>query len=57
MDEAEFVRRSCQEGLLVRPRYAAGRTDVITGYSVAERPRMGEEGSKGKTLECGGLDR
>jgi hypothetical protein len=30
------------EGLLVRPRYAAGRTDVVTGYSVAERPRKGE---------------
>lgn len=41
-DEAEFVRRARQEGLLVRPRYAAGRTDVVTGYSVAERPRKGE---------------
>lgn len=41
-DEAEFIRRARQEGLLVRPRYAAGRTDVITGYSVAERPRKGE---------------
>lgn len=42
MDEAEFVRRARQEGFLVRPRYAAGRTDVLTGYSVAERPRKGE---------------
>ncbi|UKA73455.1 relaxase/mobilization nuclease domain-containing protein [Arthrobacter sp. FW306-06-A] len=41
-DEAEFVRRARQEGLLVRPRYAAGRTDVVTGYSVAERPSKGE---------------
>jgi hypothetical protein len=41
-DEAEFVRRARQEGVLVRPRYAAGRTDVVTGYSVAERPRKGE---------------
>jgi hypothetical protein len=41
-DEAEFVRRARQEGLLVRARYAAGRTDVVTGYSVAERPRNGE---------------
>lgn len=41
-DEAEFVRRARQEGILVRPRYAAGRTDVVTGYSVAERPRKGE---------------
>jgi hypothetical protein len=41
-DEAEFVRRARQEGLLVRPRSAAGRTDVVTGYSVAVRPRKGE---------------
>lgn len=41
-DEAEFVRRARKEGLLVRPRYAAGRTDVVTGYSVAIRPRKGE---------------
>ncbi|BCW73611.1 relaxase/mobilization nuclease domain-containing protein [Arthrobacter sp. NicSoilB8] len=42
IDEAEFVRRARLEGVLVRPRYAAGRTDVVTGYSVAERPRKGE---------------
>lgn len=41
-DEAEFVRRMRRSGLLVRPRYADGRTDVITGYSVAERPQAGE---------------
>ncbi|WP_298799528.1 relaxase/mobilization nuclease domain-containing protein [uncultured Pseudonocardia sp.] len=41
-DEAEFVRRMRRTGLLVRPRYADGRTDVITGYSVAERPAAGE---------------
>ncbi|MPY12264.1 relaxase/mobilization nuclease domain-containing protein [Arthrobacter bussei] len=41
-DEAEFVRRTRQEGLLVRPRFAAGRSDVVTGYSVAERPVRGE---------------
>ncbi|OJX77816.1 relaxase/mobilization nuclease domain-containing protein [Leifsonia sp. 71-9] len=40
--EAEFVRRMRREGLLVRPRYADGRTDVVTGYSVAERPTAGE---------------
>ncbi|WP_367645920.1 relaxase/mobilization nuclease domain-containing protein [Paenarthrobacter ureafaciens] len=40
--EAEFVRRMRRTGLLVRPRYADGRTDVITGYSVAERPQHGE---------------
>ncbi|WP_427008723.1 hypothetical protein [Pseudarthrobacter sp. H2] len=33
---------SAAQGMLVRPRYAAGRTDVVTGYSVAERPRKGE---------------
>lgn len=42
VDEAEFVRRARQEGLLVRPRFAAGRNDVVTGYSVAERPARGE---------------
>lgn len=41
-DEAEFIRRARQEGLLVRPRYAAGRTDVVTGYSIAKRPTKGE---------------
>ena len=41
-DEAEFVRRLRRVGLLVRPRYADGRTDVITGYSVAERSHYGE---------------
>jgi hypothetical protein len=40
--EAEFVRRARQEGLLVRPRFAAGRSDVVTGYSVAKRPPKGE---------------
>lgn len=41
-DEGEFVRRLRREGLIVRPRYADGRTDVITGYSVAQRPEAGE---------------
>jgi hypothetical protein len=36
--EAEFVRRCRAEGLLMRPRYAQGRTDVVVGYSAAERP-------------------
>ena len=40
--EAEFVRRVRREGLLVRPRYAAGRTDVVEGYSVAIRPQPGQ---------------
>ncbi len=36
--EAEFVRRMRTEGLLVRARFASGRDDVVTGYSVAQRP-------------------
>lgn len=40
--EAEFVRRMRRSGLLVRPRFADGRTDVVTGYSVAELPQAGE---------------
>lgn len=37
-DEAEFVRRLRRSGVLVRPRFAEGTQDVITGYSVAQRP-------------------
>ncbi|MBF5083749.1 relaxase/mobilization nuclease domain-containing protein [Quadrisphaera sp. INWT6] len=37
-DEAEFVRRLRRSGLLARPRFAAGRDDVVAGYSVALRP-------------------
>lgn len=40
--EAEFVRRARDTGLLVRPRYAKNTTDVIVGYSVAERPKPRE---------------
>ena len=40
-DEAEFVRRMRQAGVLIRPRYAAGRDDVVSGYSVALRPEKG----------------
>lgn len=42
VDEAEFVRRLRQHGVLVRPRFADGRTDVVTGYSVASKPVAGE---------------
>lgn len=41
-NEAEFVRRLRQHRLLVRPRFAQGRTDVVEGYSVAQRPDAGE---------------
>ncbi len=37
-DEAEFVRRVRRDGVLIRPRFAAGRDDVVAGYSVALRP-------------------
>jgi len=36
--EAEFVRRLRSQGLIVRPRMASGRNDVVVGYKVAVRP-------------------
>ncbi|GLB69160.1 relaxase/mobilization nuclease domain-containing protein [Arthrobacter mangrovi] len=42
VSEAEFVRRARDTGILLRPRYAKNTTDVIVGYSVAERPPRGE---------------
>jgi hypothetical protein len=44
-DEAEFVRRLRRGGLLVRPRYATGRDDVVAGSSVALRPLRGATGT------------
>lgn len=41
-NEAEFVRLLRKEDILVRPRYATGRTDVVVGFSVATRPVAGE---------------
>ncbi len=41
-DEAEFVRRLRRAAVLARPWYAAGRYDVVAGYSVAQRPGPGE---------------
>jgi len=43
VDEGEFVRRLRQGGVLIRPRFAAGRDDVVAGYSVALRPGKGEQ--------------
>jgi hypothetical protein len=43
MDEGEFVRRLRREGVLIRPRFATGRDDVVTGYSVALRPEVGRQ--------------
>lgn len=40
--EAEFVRAGRKSGLLMRPRYEKGTTDVVVGYSVAEHPKHGE---------------
>lgn len=40
--EGEFVRRLRQHSVLVRPRFLEGRTDVVTGYSVAAKPVAGE---------------
>lgn len=40
--EGEFVRAGRKSGLLMRPRYEKGTTDVVVGYSVAERPTAGE---------------
>lgn len=42
VDEGEFVRRLRQGGVLIRPRFAAGRDDVVAGYSVALRPEKNE---------------
>ena len=40
--EGEFVRRLRTEGLIVRPRFAAGRDDQVVGYSVAHAPADGK---------------
>ncbi len=40
--EAEFVRRLRLDRVLVHPRFAAGRADVVVGYAVADRPTKGE---------------
>lgn len=39
--EAEFVALVTADGVLVRPRFADGTRDVVTGYSVALRPEPG----------------
>ncbi len=41
-DEVEFVRRLRGQGLRVRPRFAAGRGDLVEGYSVALAPSAGK---------------
>lgn len=41
-DEGEFVRRMRRDAILIRPRFAVGRDDVVVGYSVALRPEKGQ---------------
>ncbi|WP_420000772.1 relaxase/mobilization nuclease domain-containing protein [Actinomyces howellii] len=40
--EVDFVVRLRELGVRARPRFAAGRTDVVVGYSVALHARRGE---------------
>ncbi|MFC3688918.1 relaxase/mobilization nuclease domain-containing protein [Aquipuribacter hungaricus] len=56
-DEAEFVRRLRRGGLLVRPRYVAGRDDVVAGYSVALRLPANTVGQRPVWYGGGHLDR
>lgn len=42
-DEAEYVRRLRKAGIAVRPRYAKGGTDSVTGYSVGLRTTAGDK--------------
>ena len=56
-DEAQFVRRLRREGVLVRPRFAAGRDDVVAGYSVALRPPPDPAGLRPVWFGGGHLDR
>ena len=41
-DEAQFVRNLRKQNVIVRPRYVRGRTDMVAGYSIAERTIHGE---------------
>lgn len=43
VDEADFVRRVRAEGMLIRPRFAAGSEDIVTGYSIALAPRTADD--------------
>ncbi|MGV9184535.1 relaxase/mobilization nuclease domain-containing protein [Arcanobacterium canis] len=42
--EAEYVRELRAQGVLVRPRYASGGRDTVTGYSVALKDSDGQAG-------------
>jgi hypothetical protein len=41
--EGEFVRRLRADGVIVRPRFAAGHDDQVVGYSVALAPADGQQ--------------
>ena len=50
--EGEFVRRLRAEGLIVRPRFAAGREDQVVGYSVALTPAEGQRGGAARRRDA-----
>lgn len=56
VDEADFVRRVRAEGMLIRPRFAAGSEGVVTGYSIALVPRTadGERDFRARPVWFGG---
>lgn len=50
-DESEFVRALREQGIRVRPRYAAGGRDMVVGYSVR---LAGRDQGPGRTVWYGG---
>jgi hypothetical protein len=48
--EAEFVRRCRTGGLLIKPTYAKGSQEEVSGYKVALKPPKGE-----RSIYCGGM--
>ncbi len=40
--EDAFIRRCRADGMLIRPRFQTGGTDTVVGYSVAQKPAVGE---------------
>lgn len=41
--EAEWVRRVRADGVMIKPYFAAGSTDVVSGYRVARRPSRSDQ--------------
>lgn len=52
--EAEWVREMRAAGLVVRPYFAKGGMDQVSGYSVGMRPSLNAEGKREKPLSYGG---